>query len=151
MTEKLFRPLRTRPWPQRWLLRLLGAVLSAAAYLLCLPWDLRNRPTAPGSIQETTPVTVTGVVLLALALLLLAAYFGYWDDLGWPLLPVAAPPATLMYVSFRTHPDPDASPWPLAWSFFTLLIAAGVLVVASVARSFRGERAKEDLTLTNPF
>jgi hypothetical protein len=151
MTEKLFRPLRTRPWPERWLIRLLGAALSAGAYLLCLPWDLRNRPTAPGATEETTPVTVLGVVLLALALLLLAAYFGHWDDLGWPLLLVAAPPATLMHLSFRAHPAPDASPWPLAWGFFTLLIAAGVLVVTGVARAFRGEWAKEELPLTNPL
>ena len=151
MTEKLFRPLRTRPWPERWLIRLLGAALSAGAYLLCLPWDLRNRPETPGATQETTPVTAVGVALLALALLLLAAYFGHWDDLGWPLLLVAAPPATLMHVSFRTHPEPDASPWPLAWGFFTLLIAAGVLVAAGVARAFRGEWAKEELTLTNPL
>ncbi|POX44799.1 hypothetical protein [Streptomyces sp. Ru72] len=153
MTEKLFRPMRTRPWPERWLIRLLGAALAAGAYLLCLPWDLRNRPTAPGATEETTPVTVVGVLFLALALLLLAAYFGHWDDLGWPLLLVAAPPATLMHVSLRAHPGPDASLWPLAWAFFTLLIAAGVLVAAGVARAFRGEWAKEkeELTLMNPL
>ncbi|MGV9246681.1 hypothetical protein [Streptomyces sp. NPDC003710] len=151
MTEKLLRPMRTRPWPERWLIRLLGAALSATAYLLCLPWDLRNRPATPGATEETTPVTVVGVVLLGLALLLLAAYFGHWDRLGWPLLLVAAPPVTLMHVSFRTHPEPDASLWPLAWGFFTLLIAAGVLVAAAVARALRGEWAREDLSLTNPL
>jgi hypothetical protein len=152
MTEKLFRPLRTRPWPERWLIRLLGAALAAGTYLLCLPWDLRSRPATPGATEETTPVTIAGIVVLALALLLLAAYFGHWDGLGWPLLLVAAPPAALMYVSFRSHPGPDASLWPLAWGFFTLLTAAGVLVATGVARALRGEWAREDeLTLMNPL
>ncbi|MCW7946545.1 membrane protein [Streptomyces hygroscopicus] len=151
MTEKLLRPMRTRSLTARWLIRLLGALLAAGAYLLCLPWDLRNRPTAPGATEETTPVTVTGVVLLTVALLLLAAYFGHWDGLGWPLLLVAVPPAALMHVSFRTHPEQDASLWPLAWGFFTLLIAGGVYVTAGVARAFRGQWAKEDLTLSNPL
>ncbi|MFC3577816.1 hypothetical protein ACFOZ0_32065 [Streptomyces yaanensis] len=153
MTEKLLRPMRTRRWPERWLIRLLGAALAAAAYLLFMPWDLRNRPATPTTTQETTPVTGIGVLLLALVLLLLAAYFGHWDDLGWPLLLVAAPPAALMHISFRTHPEPDLPGlWPLAWGFFTLLIAAGVLVAAGVARAFRGEWAKEDdLTLMNPL
>ena len=53
MTEKLLRPLRTRPWPERWLTRLLGAALAAAAYRLCLPWDLNNRPELKGSLSET--------------------------------------------------------------------------------------------------
>ncbi|WP_055495270.1 hypothetical protein [Streptomyces sp. TP-A0356] len=151
MTEKLLRPMRTRPMPERWLIRLLGAALAAAAYLLCLPWDLRNRPATPEAAQETTPVTVAGVLLLALALLLLAAYFGHWDGLGWPLLLVAAPPAALMYASFRTHPGPDASFRPLAWGSFTLLIAGGVFVAAGVARTFRGEWAREDPMLSNPL
>ncbi|MER7677685.1 hypothetical protein [Streptomyces sp. NPDC096934] len=138
MTEKLLGPLRTRPWPERWLTRVLGAALSGAAYLLCLPWDLRNRPEAPGSLTETTPVTVRGVVLLGGALLLLAAYFGRRDALAWPLLLVAAPPAVLMYVSFHAHPEPpDAAVWPLAWASFTLVVAAGVLVATAVARQFR--------------
>lgn len=140
MTEKLLRPLRTRPWPERWLTRLLGAALAAAAYRLCLPWDLRNRPELEGSLSETTPVTVVGVVVLALVLLLLAAYFGHRDALAWPLLLVAVVPAALMYVSFHTHPEPpDAAVWPLAWAFFTLVIGAWVLVAASVARQFRKE------------
>ncbi|MFJ5529283.1 hypothetical protein [Streptomyces sp. NPDC093261] len=151
MTEKLLRPMRTRALPARWLIRLLGAALAAAAYLLCLPWDLRNRPTTPGATEETTPVTAVGVVFLGLALLLLAAYFGHWDRLGWALLLVAAPPAALMHVSFRAHPAPDASIWPLTWGFFTLLIAAGVLTTAAVARALRGEWAREDLNLTNPL
>ncbi|MFE0327427.1 hypothetical protein ACFW08_11615 [Streptomyces sp. NPDC058960] len=114
MTEKLFRPMRTRPWPERWLIRLLGAALAAGAYLLCLPWGLRNRATAAGVTEETTSVTVVGVLFLALTLLLLAAYFGHWDGLGWPLLLVAAPPATLMHVSLRAHParTPPCGPWP---------------------------------------
>ncbi len=129
--------LSDRPWTERWLTRLLGAALSSAAYLLCLPWDLRNRVESPGSTSETTPVTGLGVALLAVTLLLLAAYFGRRDALAWPLLLVAAPPATLMYVSFRTHPEADASPWSLTWAFCTLLIAAGVMVATSVARRFR--------------
>lgn len=140
MTEKLLRPLRTRPWPERWLTRLLGAALAAAAYRLCLPWDLRNRPEAEGSLIETPPVTVAGVVVLALVLLLLGAYFGHRDALAWPLLLVAVVPAALMYVSCHTHPEPpDADLWPLAWAFFTLVIGAWVLVAASVARQFRRE------------
>ncbi|MFC5200833.1 MULTISPECIES: hypothetical protein [Streptomyces] len=140
MTEKLLSPLRTRPWPERWLTRVLGAALSGAAYLLCLPWDLRNRPETSGSLAETTPVTVLGVVLLGGALLLLAAYFGHRDALAWPLLLLAVPPAALMYVSFHAHPEPpDAAVWPLAWASFTLVVAAGVLVATAVARQFRAD------------
>ncbi|MDX3629690.1 hypothetical protein PV728_05100 [Streptomyces europaeiscabiei] len=145
MTEKLLRPLRTCPWPERWLTRLLGAALAAAAYRLCLPWDLNNRPELKGSLSETTPVTVTGVVALALVLLLLAAYFGHRDALAWPVLLVAVPPSALMYTSFHTHPEPlDASVWPLSWAFFTLVLGAWVLVAASVARGFRTETADEE-------
>ncbi|GAA2255510.1 hypothetical protein GCM10010145_24610 [Streptomyces ruber] len=137
-SRKLLRPLRTCSWPERWLTRLLGAAVAAAAYGLCLPWDLRNRAETPGSITETTPVTGPGVAVLAVVLLALAAYFGHRDALAWPLLVVAAPPVTLMYISFRTHPEtPDAAvAWPLAWALFTLVISAGVLVAASVARRF---------------
>ncbi len=137
MTDKLLRPLRTCPWPERWLTRLLGAAAATAAYVLCLPWDLRNRVETPGSITETTPVTGLGVGFLAVALLALAAYFGYRDALAWPLLLVAAPPVVLMYVSFRTHPAPDADVWPLTWAFCALVIGAGVLAAAFVARGFR--------------
>lgn len=138
MTEKLLGPLRTRPWPERWLTRVLGAALSGAAYLLCLPWDLRNRPETTGSITETTSATVLGVVLLGVSLLILAGYFGRRDALAWPLLLVAGPPAALMYVSFHSHPEaPDAAVWPLAWAFFTLVVAAGVLVATTVARRYR--------------
>lgn len=140
MTEKLLRPLRTRPWPERWLTRLLGAAVAAAVYLLCLPWDLRNRVEFPGSLSETTPVAAPGIAVLGVALITLAAYFGHRDALAWPLLVVAVPPATLMYVSFRSHPEPpDAHVWPLTWAFFTLVIGACVLVAASVARRFRTE------------
>ncbi|GGZ22490.1 hypothetical protein [Streptomyces poonensis] len=142
--QKLLRPLSTRPWPERWLTRLLGAALAAAVYRLCLPWDLRNHADTPGSIIETTPVSGPGVIVLAVLLLALAAYFGHRDALAWPLLVVAVPPVTLMYVSFRTHADaPDADPWALAWAFFALLISAGALVAAGVARSFREERADD--------
>jgi lysylphosphatidylglycerol synthetase-like protein (DUF2156 family) len=140
MTEKLLRPLRTRPWPERWLTRVLGAALSCAAYLVCLPWDLRNRPSSPGSDVETTPVTGMGVLALAAVLLLLAAHFGLRDALAWPLLLVAAPPAVLLYVSLRTHPGPPdgfADAWPLTWAAATLLGAAAVLVAGAVARQFR--------------
>lgn len=139
MTEKLLSPLRTRPWPQRWLTRVLGAALASAAYLVCIPWDLTNRVQTPGSDQETTPVTGIGVIGLA------------WSC--WPLRPtsasglprlaaalVAVPPAVLMQISFRTHsgpPDGMAHLWPLAWGFFTFLIGAGVLVAAALARRFR--------------
>lgn len=147
-SRKLLRPLRTRPWLERWLTRLFGAALAAAAYLLCLPWDLRNRAGTPGQLTETTPVTGPGVAVLALALLALSAYFAHRDALAWPLLVAAAPPATLMYVSFRTHaeiPDAEVAAWPLVWSFFTLVISAGVLIVASVVRRFgyREERERE--------
>lgn len=141
-TGKLLRPLRTRPWVERWLTRALGAAVAWAAYLVCVPWDLRNRVETPGSTDETTPVTGAGVVALGVVLLLLAAYFGYRDGRGWPLLLVAVPPAALMYVSLRTHPGPPdgfADAWPLTWAFFTLVIAAGVLVAAGVGRSFRVE------------
>ncbi|MGW0755686.1 hypothetical protein ACWD1Y_04180 [Streptomyces sp. NPDC002814] len=141
-TEKLLSPLRTCSWPERLLTRALGAGLAAAAYLVCIPWDLRNRVETPGSVNETTPVTGVGVILLAVALLLLAAYFGHRDDLAWPLLLVAAPPVTLMYISLRTHPGPPdgfAGAWPLAWAFFTLVIAAGVLIAATGGRAFRRE------------
>jgi hypothetical protein len=147
MTEKLLSPLRTRPWPERWLTRVLGAALSGAAYLVCVPWDLNNRAQAPGSVDETTPVTAVGVVGLALVLLTLAAYFGHRDYLGWPLLLVAAPPAVLLHVSLRTNPGtPDgmAHSWPLTWGFCTFLIGAAVLVAAAVARRFRP--AEEDST-----
>lgn len=144
MTEKLFGPLRTRPWPERWLTRLLGATVAVAVYLLCLPWDLRNRVEFPGSLSETTPVAGPGIAILGVALVTLAAYFGHRDALAWPLLVVAVPPATLMYVSFRSHPEPpDAGAWPLTWAFFTLVIGAGVLVAASVARQFRSDAVEE--------
>ncbi|MER5381445.1 hypothetical protein ABT040_14345 [Streptomyces sp. NPDC002688] len=153
MTEKLLRPLRTCPWPERWLTRVLGAALSCAAYLICLPWDLRNRPETPDSVVETTPVTGTGVLALGAALLLLAVHFGHRDALAWPLLLVVAPPATLLYVSLRTHPGPPdgfADAWPLTWAFLTLVGAAAVLVVAAVARQFRADMVdawEEELSL----
>lgn len=153
MTEKLLRPLRTRPWPERWLTRVLGAALSCAAYLLCLPWDLRNRPGTPGSAAETTPVTGTGVLALAAVLLLLAVFFGLRDALAWPLVLVAAPPAALLHMSLRTHPGPPdgfAQVWPLTWAAVTLLGAAAVLVTSAVARQFRTDLAdalEEELVL----
>ncbi|WP_405768679.1 hypothetical protein [Streptomyces sp. NBC_01538] len=141
-TGKLLGPLRTRPWAERWLTRAFGAAVAAASYVVCVPWDLRNRAESAGATHETTPVTGVGVAALGVLLLLLAAYFGHRDNRGWPLLLIAAPPAALMYVSLRTHPGrPDgfASAWPLTWAFFTLVIAAGVLVAAGVGRAFRVE------------
>jgi lysylphosphatidylglycerol synthetase-like protein (DUF2156 family) len=153
MTEKLLRPLRTCPWPERWLTRVLGAALSCAAYLLCLPWDLRNRPETPGSDMETTSVTGAGVLALAAVLVLLAVHFGLRDALAWPLLLVAAPPAALLYTSLRTHPGPPdgfAQVWPLTWAAVTLLGAASVLVASAVARQFRADlvdAVEEEFTL----
>lgn len=135
--RNLLKPLPDTPPLTRWLTRALGAGLAVAAYLLCLPWDLRNRPETPGAINETSPVTALGITALTVAMLSLAAYFGFRDRLGWALLLVAGPPATLMYVSFDSHPEPDAAVWPLAWGFFVLVMGAGVLAVAGFARLFR--------------
>ncbi|MFE1797815.1 hypothetical protein ACFW9L_16825 [Streptomyces sp. NPDC059517] len=150
MTEKLLGPLSKRPWTERWSTRLLGAAVSSAAYLLCLPRDLRDHPASPGSTTEATPVTVFGVTVLAVLLLLLAVYFGHRDALAWPLLLVAVPPAALMYLSFHTHPEPPEPaempgwPWQLIWASSTLVIAAGVLVATSVGRRLRAD-AEESL------
>ncbi|NGO12359.1 hypothetical protein G5C60_33340 [Streptomyces sp. HC44] len=143
-TAKLLEPLSKRPTAERWLTRALGVALSATAYLLCMPWDLRNRPASPGSTSETTPVTGLGVAILAVSLLLLAAYFGHRDAFAWPVLLVAMPPVALMYASFQAHPEQDASMWPLAFGFFTLVISAGVLIAASVARQFRAAGEDSD-------
>ncbi|MFK4064899.1 hypothetical protein [Streptomyces sp. NPDC029674] len=129
-------PLRqTAPLP-RYATRLLGAALAATAYVTCLPWDLRNRPETPDALHVTSPVTTSGVALLALALLSLSAYFGIRDRLAWTLLVVAAPPSTLMYVSFDSHPAQDGQifPFPLVWAFFTLVMGVGALAAAVVAR-----------------
>ncbi|MEW2393724.1 hypothetical protein AB0933_35765 [Streptomyces venezuelae] len=133
-TNAILAPLRkTAPLP-RYATRILGAALATAAYLACLPWDLRNRAEAPGALNETSPVTATSITLLAVSLVALAAYFGIRDRAAWTLLVVAAPPSTLLYVSFDTHPTQDAQVWPLAWAAFTLLFGAGTLVTAGVAR-----------------
>ncbi|MDX2543736.1 hypothetical protein ACOT81_17530 [Streptomyces sp. WI04-05B] len=141
-TGKLLGPLRTRAWGERWLTRVFGAAVASASYVVCVPWDLRNRAQVSGSTQETTPVTGVGVAALGVLLLLLAAYFGYRDRRGWPLLLIAVPPATLMYVSLSSQPGPPdgfANAWPLTWAFFALVIAAGVLVAAEVGRAYRVE------------
>lgn len=135
--RNLLTSLPGSPPLRRWMTRLLGAGLAVAAYLLCLPWDLRNRPETPGAINETSPVTGLGIAALTVSMLALAAYFGFRDRLAWALLLVAGPPATLMYVSFDSHPEPDAAVWPLAWGFFVLVMGAGVLAVAGFARLFR--------------
>ncbi|WP_262061027.1 hypothetical protein [Streptomyces sp. STR69] len=124
MTEKLLSPLRTRTWPERWLIRTLGAALASAAYFVCVAW---------------TGASVPGALVLAVLLLLLAGYLGRRDDPAWPVLLVAVPPAGLMYV---THPRgytnwPDEAEWPQQWAFATLVIGVGVLVASAVGRRFR--------------
>ncbi|WP_369186431.1 hypothetical protein [Streptomyces sp. R08] len=121
MTEKLLSPLRTRPWPERWLIRTLGAVLAMAAYALCVP---------SGAVPASDEAHGGAGVVLAVVLVILAGYFGHRDGLAWPLLVVAVGPAVLMYVSFEAER-------PLAWASATLVIAAGTLVVAGVGRWFR--------------
>ncbi|MEV0319094.1 hypothetical protein ACIBKX_06175 [Streptomyces sp. NPDC050658] len=138
---RLLTPLPRRPHLERWTTRALGAGLAAAAYLLCLPWDLRNRPETPGALDETSPVSALGITFLAVSMLALAAYFGFRDRLGWALLLVAGPPAALMFASFDGHPQPDAAVWPVAWAFFVLVMGAGVLAVAGFARLFRDSEA----------
>ncbi|MFG2496713.1 hypothetical protein ACGFSB_00605 [Streptomyces sp. NPDC048441] len=139
--KKVLTPLPGRPALGRWTTRALGAGLAAGAYLLSLPWDLRNRAETPGAINETSPVTALGITVLAISMLTLAAYFGFRDRLGWALLLVAGPPATLMYFSLAGHPAPDAAVWPLAWGFFVLVMGVGVLAVAGFVRRFRGSEA----------
>ncbi|MFJ8142113.1 hypothetical protein [Streptomyces sp. NPDC096013] len=121
MTEKLLSPLRTRPWPERWLTRALGAALATAAYALCVP---------SGAVPASDEAHGGAGAVLAVILVVLAGYFGHRDDLAWPLLVVAVGPAVLMYLSFEAER-------PLAWASATLVIAAGTLVVAGVGRWFR--------------
>ncbi|MEU7582821.1 hypothetical protein AB0B50_35185 [Streptomyces sp. NPDC041068] len=135
----LLTPLPKSPPLPRYATRLLGAGLAATAYVVCLPWDLRNRAGTPGAINETSPVTALGLTTFVLALVLLSAYFGLRDRPVWTLLVTAAPPSTLMFFSFDTHPTPDADAWQLAWAFFALLMGVGVLVVGALAARF-GER-----------
>jgi hypothetical protein len=129
MTEKLLSPLRTRPWPERWLTRMLGAGVATVAYVICVP---------AGSVPVSVAGEVSGGggVALAVILVFLAGYVGHRDDLAWPLLVVAVPPAVLMYVSFESEQ-------PLAWAFATLVIGAGALIAATVGRCFR-PRGGED-------
>ncbi|MFF1683653.1 hypothetical protein [Streptomyces sp. NPDC058254] len=135
---RFLKPLPRSSWPERWLTRLLLAGLSTAAYVLCMPWDLRNRPQTPGSITETTPVTNLGVTILAVSLLALGAYAGRRDRLPLAVLLVAAPPIALLYASFASHPDPEGIfPWQLVWWFFSIVMAAAVLIAAAVGRTFR--------------
>ncbi|MEW2529388.1 hypothetical protein [Streptomyces sp. NPDC047071] len=130
-------PLPARPLLERGTVRLLGAGLAAATYLLFLPWDLRNRAESPGDIDETSPVTDLGITGVVVTVLALAAYFGYRDRLYWVLPVVAAPPAGLLLASFLTHEPPDASLWPLAWVVFVAVGGAAVLAVAGFARQLR--------------
>ncbi|MFF2508345.1 hypothetical protein ACFVTY_34025 [Streptomyces sp. NPDC058067] len=137
-SARLLAPLPRSPWPRRWLTRLLLLALSAAAYALCMPWDVGNRPATPDAINATTPVTTLGVTILAVALLALGAYAGRRDRLPLAVLLIAAPPAVLLYASFASHDDPGGIfPWQLAWAFFSILMAGAVLAAAAVGRAFR--------------
>lgn len=137
----LLTPLAERSRTERVAVRAAGAVLTAAAFLLFLPWDLRNRAETPGSITETTPVTSLGVAGFALVLLLVAAYLGARRDrLVWPPLVTAALPSALLLTSFMTHEERDASLWPLAWIFFTALMAGAALAAAAAARGVTTRR-----------
>ncbi|MFF7328545.1 hypothetical protein ACIQU5_06180 [Streptomyces sp. NPDC090306] len=127
MTEKLFSPLRDRPWPERWLVRALGAGLAATAYRALVP---------------SVPVSRPGAIALAAVLLSLAVYLGRRDGLAWPLLLVAVPPAVLLHGDLRTEryayaERADLAQWPLPWASATLVIGAGVLAAAVVGRRFR--------------
>ncbi|MFM9366934.1 hypothetical protein [Streptomyces sp. Da 82-17] len=144
MTTNALSPLSLRPLPERGLLRVTGAGLAAGAYLLCLPWDLRNRAATPGALQETTPVTGTGVAVLAAVLLFLGACLGAQDRLAWTVPLIAGPPVVLLYASLSTHEAADASPWPLAWAFFAALITAGVTAAALAGRAAARRRAGRD-------
>ncbi|WP_405840489.1 hypothetical protein [Streptomyces sp. NBC_01518] len=129
MTEKLLSPLRTRPWPERWLTRMLGAGGAAVAYVFCVP-------SGAVPVSVAGEVSGGGGVALAVILVFLAGYFGHRDDLAWPLLVVAVPPAVQMYLSFESEQ-------PLAWAFATLVVAAGTLIAATVGRCFRPRGVEE--------
>lgn len=139
LVRNALRPLRDRPFAERWATRLLGAGVAAAAYLLFIPWDLRNRAETPGAINETSPVTDAGITLVVATVLALAAYFGFRDRMRWTLPVVAAPPAALLYVSLATHESPDASIWPVAWLVMVMAGSGVVLAVAGFARQFRAD------------
>jgi hypothetical protein len=141
-TAPLLGALSTRSATERWAVRLAAALIAAGAYLLFIPWDTRNRATAAHPIDETTPVTGLGVTLLAVVLLLLAAYVGHRDRVGWALALVAVPPWALLFVSLSSHPEQDIALWPLAWAFFAALITGAVLLAALAGRALRsGTRA----------
>ena len=140
----LLSPLASRSAAERWLVRLVAALASAGAYLLLIPWDTRNRATAAHPIDETTPVSGLGVVLLAVILLVLGAYVGHRDRLGWAFVLVALPPSALLLVSLSSHPEQDISLWPLAWVFLAAVITGVVAIAALVGRALRrAEEAEE--------
>ncbi|GAA1395065.1 hypothetical protein ACFQZ4_24310 [Catellatospora coxensis] len=119
----------------RTLATVLAPVLSGAAYLLLIPWDLRNRPEHPGELIETTPVRTWAVVVFTLVLLALGLWLGRSGVPPWQSMPLAAGvPSVLLLVSYLTHRAPDANPWPLAWVCFTVLMAGGVLLAALAGR-----------------
>ncbi|MEU7822716.1 hypothetical protein [Catellatospora sp. NPDC049133] len=119
----------------RTLATVLAPLLSGAAYLLLIPWDLRNRPEHPGELIETTPVRTWAVVVFTLVLLALGLWLGRSGVPPWQAMPLAAGvPSALLLVSYLTHRTPDANPWPPAWVCFTVLMAGGVLLATLAGR-----------------
>ncbi|MEU8000790.1 hypothetical protein AB0B66_06460 [Catellatospora sp. NPDC049111] len=119
----------------RTLATVLAPLLSGAAYLLLIPWDLRNRPEHPGELIETTPVRTWAVIVFTLVLLALGLWLGRSGVPVWQAMPLAAGvPSALLLVSYLTHRGPDANPWPVAWACFTVLMAGAVLLAALAGR-----------------
>ncbi|GAA2352443.1 hypothetical protein Cme02nite_26280 [Catellatospora methionotrophica] len=119
----------------RTLATVLAPVLSGAAYLLLIPWDLRNRPEHPGELIETTPVRTWAVIVFGLVLLALGLWLGRCGVPPWQAMPLAAGlPSALLLVSYLTHRAPDANPWPVAWVCFTVLMAGAALLAALAGR-----------------
>ncbi|MFI1016237.1 hypothetical protein [Streptomyces sp. NPDC020965] len=119
---------------------LVAAGVSAGAYALFIPWDLRNR-AEPGEIDETSPVSVLGVVALAVVLVAAGALLGKVRvPAAWAGFAVGTPVSVLMLISFLTHEPKDASPWPVVWVPLTVLAVALPAVVA-VLVSARGRTA----------
>ncbi|GGZ38189.1 hypothetical protein GCM10010387_35310 [Streptomyces inusitatus] len=107
-----------------------ASAVSAGAYALCIPWDLRNR-AEPGGIDETTPVTVLGFLSLALVMLALSCLLSRLGVTAlWTGLAVGTPVSALMLVSFLTHMPEDSDMWPVAWLPLTLLAVSVPAVVA---------------------
>jgi hypothetical protein len=117
----------------------LAPLLAGAAYLLLIPWDLRNRPERPGDLIETTPVQPWAVVAFGLVLLVLGLWLGRAGVPPWRAMPlVAGVPSALLLVSYLTHRAPDANPWPVAWVCFTVLMALTAALAALAGRFTTG-------------